>query len=114
MAAFLNTLSNIFTLSFVVTSMLSMGLALTIPQIAAPLRNGRLVALKQRQRQRKARRRLLGARRRRYDRAYGHPALIHQASPPPNAALLDAAVIHRCSPRGEAHACPQAVDEAHP
>ena len=45
MADFLNALSNIFTLLFVVTSMLSMGLALTIPQIAAPLRNGRLVAL---------------------------------------------------------------------
>ena len=45
MAAFLNTLSNIFTLLFVVTSMLSMGLALTIPQILAPLRNGRLIIL---------------------------------------------------------------------
>ncbi len=45
MAEFLNTLSNLFTLLFVVTSMLSMGLALTIPQIAAPLRNTRLVVL---------------------------------------------------------------------
>ena len=45
MVAFLNTLSNIFTLLFVVTSMLSMGLALTIPQILAPLRNGRLIVL---------------------------------------------------------------------
>jgi BASS family bile acid:Na+ symporter len=45
MAAFLNTLSNLFTLTFVITSMLAMGLSLTIPQILAPLRNGRLVAL---------------------------------------------------------------------
>lgn len=45
MAALLNTLSNLFTLLFVVTSMLSMGLALTIPQIEAPLRNARLVVL---------------------------------------------------------------------
>ncbi|HEY7850074.1 MAG TPA: bile acid:sodium symporter, partial [Ktedonobacterales bacterium] len=45
MAAFLNALSNVFTLAFVVTSMLAMGLSLTIPQIAGALRNGRLVAL---------------------------------------------------------------------
>ncbi|MGH2503875.1 MAG: bile acid:sodium symporter family protein [Ktedonobacterales bacterium] len=45
MAAFLNTLSNLFTLTFVITSMLAMGLSLTMPQILAPLRNGRLVAL---------------------------------------------------------------------
>jgi BASS family bile acid:Na+ symporter len=45
MAEFLNALSNLFTLLFVVTSMLSMGLALTVPQIAAPLRNARLVVL---------------------------------------------------------------------
>ena len=45
MAAFLNALSNVFTLAFVVTSMLSMGLALTIPQIIEPLRNARLVIL---------------------------------------------------------------------
>ena len=49
----------------------------------------------------------------------GIRALIRQANPPPNAALLDAAVMRRlglcrCLPRGEAHACPQAVDEAHP
>ena len=29
-------------------------------------------------------------------------------------ALLHAAMIRRCLPRGEAHACPQAVHEAHP
>lgn len=45
MAEFLNALSNLFTLLFVVTSMLSMGLALTIPQILAPLRNARLIVL---------------------------------------------------------------------
>ncbi|MGH2515636.1 MAG: bile acid:sodium symporter family protein, partial [Ktedonobacterales bacterium] len=37
------TLSNLFTLLLVITSMLSMGLALTIPQIIGPLRNARLV-----------------------------------------------------------------------
>jgi BASS family bile acid:Na+ symporter len=45
MAAFLNALSNVFTLAFVVTSMLAMGLSLTVPQIIAPLRNARLVLL---------------------------------------------------------------------
>lgn len=45
MADVLNTLSNLFTLAFVVTSMLSMGLSLTIPQILAPLKNTRLVAM---------------------------------------------------------------------
>jgi arsenite transporter len=45
MAEFLNALSNLFTLLFVVTSMLSMGLVLTIPQILAPLRNARLIVL---------------------------------------------------------------------
>jgi predicted Na+-dependent transporter len=40
-----NALLNLFTLAFVVTSMLIMGLSLTIPQILAPLRNGRLLAL---------------------------------------------------------------------
>ncbi|HEY7342624.1 MAG TPA: bile acid:sodium symporter [Ktedonobacterales bacterium] len=45
MAEFLNALSNLFTLLFVVTSMLSMGLALTIPQILAPLHNARLIIL---------------------------------------------------------------------
>lgn len=44
MADVLSTLSNLFTLAFVVTSMLSMGLSLTIPQILAPLKNTRLVA----------------------------------------------------------------------
>jgi predicted Na+-dependent transporter len=44
-AAFLTASSTLFTLLFVVTSMLSMGLALTIPQIVAPLHNTRLVAL---------------------------------------------------------------------
>jgi BASS family bile acid:Na+ symporter len=38
-------LQNMFTLAFVVSSMLAMGLSLTIPQILAPLRNARLVAL---------------------------------------------------------------------
>jgi predicted Na+-dependent transporter len=45
MAEFLNTLSNLFTLAFVITSMLSMGLSLTIPQITAPLKNVRLVIM---------------------------------------------------------------------
>ncbi len=41
----LQPLANLFTLAFVVTSMLSMGLGLTVQQIVSPLRNGRLVAL---------------------------------------------------------------------
>jgi BASS family bile acid:Na+ symporter len=45
MVEVLNALSNLFTLAFVVTSMLSMGLSLTIPQIIAPLRNTRLVIM---------------------------------------------------------------------
>lgn len=45
MAAVLNTLSNLFTVLFVVSSMLGMGLALTVPQIVKPLRNTRLIAL---------------------------------------------------------------------
>jgi predicted Na+-dependent transporter len=40
-----NALLNLITLAFVVTSMLTMGLSLTIPQVLAPLRNGRLLAL---------------------------------------------------------------------
>jgi BASS family bile acid:Na+ symporter len=45
MAEFLNALSNVFTLAFVVTSMLSMGLSLRISQIVEPLRAVRLVIL---------------------------------------------------------------------
>jgi predicted Na+-dependent transporter len=45
MADLLNALSNVFTLLFVVTSMFSMGLSLTVPQILQPLRNARLVAM---------------------------------------------------------------------
>jgi BASS family bile acid:Na+ symporter len=45
MAEVLTALSNVFTLTFVVTSMFSMGLGLTIPQITGPLRNARLVIL---------------------------------------------------------------------
>jgi predicted Na+-dependent transporter len=41
----LNLIMNLATLVFVVTSMLAMGFSLTIPQIIAPLRNARLVAL---------------------------------------------------------------------
>jgi predicted Na+-dependent transporter len=41
----LSTLQNLFTLSFVVTSMLSMGLSLTVSQILQPLRNTRLVIM---------------------------------------------------------------------
>jgi predicted Na+-dependent transporter len=41
----LQTLQNLFTLTFVVTSMLSMGLSLTVAQIVQPLRNRRLVTL---------------------------------------------------------------------
>jgi BASS family bile acid:Na+ symporter len=38
-------LQNLFTLGFVISSMLSMGLSLTVPQIIAPLRNTRLVIM---------------------------------------------------------------------
>ena len=41
----LQTLQNLFTLAFVVTSMLSMGLSLTVSQILQPLRNTRLVIM---------------------------------------------------------------------
>jgi predicted Na+-dependent transporter len=41
----LQTLQNLFTLSFVLTSMFGMGLSLTVPQILQPLRNVRLVLL---------------------------------------------------------------------
>ena len=41
----LQTLQNLFTLAFVGTSMLSMGLSLTVSQILQPLRNIRLVTL---------------------------------------------------------------------
>ena len=41
----LSTLQNLFTLTFVVTSMLSMGLSLTVSQILQPLRNIRLVIM---------------------------------------------------------------------
>jgi predicted Na+-dependent transporter len=41
----LQTLQNLFTLSFVVTSMLSMVLSLTVSQILQPLRNTRLVIM---------------------------------------------------------------------
>ncbi len=40
-----STLQNLFTLTFVVTSMLSMGLSLTVSQILQPLRNTRLVVM---------------------------------------------------------------------
>lgn len=45
MAELLTALSNLFTFTFVVTSMFSMGLGLTIPQVTGPLRNARLVIL---------------------------------------------------------------------
>jgi predicted Na+-dependent transporter len=45
MAELLGALSNVFTLLFVVTSMLSMGLSLTVAQILQPLRNTRLVGM---------------------------------------------------------------------
>lgn len=45
MEEFLSALSNLFTLAFVITSMLSMGLSLTIAQISAPLKNTRLVIM---------------------------------------------------------------------
>jgi predicted Na+-dependent transporter len=41
----LQTLQNLFTLAFVITSMMSMGLSLTVSQILQPLRNIRLVTL---------------------------------------------------------------------
>ena len=41
----LSTLQNLFTLTFVVTSMLSMGLSLTVSQILQPLKNTRLVTM---------------------------------------------------------------------
>jgi predicted Na+-dependent transporter len=41
----LGTLQNLFTLAFVITSMLSMGLSLTVSQILQPLRNSRLVIM---------------------------------------------------------------------
>jgi predicted Na+-dependent transporter len=41
----LETMQNLFTLAFVVTSMASMGLSLTVTEILQPLRNVRLVAL---------------------------------------------------------------------
>jgi len=43
--SYLQTLQNLFTLTFVVTSMASMGLSLTVAQILQPLRNVRLVSL---------------------------------------------------------------------
>jgi predicted Na+-dependent transporter len=45
MAEFLATLQNLFTFAFVVSSMLAMGLSLTVGQIVEPLRNVRLVLL---------------------------------------------------------------------
>lgn len=45
MADFLTTLQNLFTFVFVVSSMFAMGCSLTMDQIAAPLRNMRLVVL---------------------------------------------------------------------
>ena len=41
----LSALQNLFTLTFVVTSMLSMGLSLTVSQIIQPLKNTRLVIM---------------------------------------------------------------------
>jgi BASS family bile acid:Na+ symporter len=45
MADVLTVLSNVFTLAFVVTCLLSMGLSLTIPQIVEPLKQVRLVIM---------------------------------------------------------------------
>jgi predicted Na+-dependent transporter len=45
MAELLSTLQSLFTTAFVVTSMLVMGLSLTVPQILEPLRNVRLVVV---------------------------------------------------------------------
>ncbi|HEY6423692.1 MAG TPA: hypothetical protein VIY28_10695, partial [Pseudonocardiaceae bacterium] len=41
----LQTLQNLFTLAFVITSMASVGLSLTFTQILQPLKNTRLVLL---------------------------------------------------------------------
>src|SRR5690242_10759737 len=43
MAETLTVLSNIFTLTFVVSSMLALGFGLTVGQIVSPLRDGQLV-----------------------------------------------------------------------
>src|SRR5262249_60180686 len=45
MAEWLTTLSNLVTLTFVVSSMLSVGLGITLREIAQPLRNTRLVVM---------------------------------------------------------------------
>jgi BASS family bile acid:Na+ symporter len=45
MAEFLATLQNLFTFAFVVSSMLAMGLSLSVGQILQPLSNLRLVLL---------------------------------------------------------------------
>jgi BASS family bile acid:Na+ symporter len=45
MAELLATLQSLFTFAFVVSSMLAMGLSLTVPQIVQPLRNLRLVGM---------------------------------------------------------------------
>ena len=45
MAEFLATLQSLFTFAFVVSSMLAMGLSLTVGQIVEPLRSVRLVLL---------------------------------------------------------------------
>ena len=45
MSELVSTLSKVFTLTFVVTSMFSFGLRLTLQQIIEPLRNGRLVLM---------------------------------------------------------------------
>jgi BASS family bile acid:Na+ symporter len=45
MAELLSTLQSLFTTAFVVTSMLVMGMSLTVPRIVEPLRNVRLVVL---------------------------------------------------------------------
>jgi BASS family bile acid:Na+ symporter len=45
LAEVLSTLQSLFTTAFVVTSMLVMGMSLTVPQIIEPLRNVRLVVL---------------------------------------------------------------------
>jgi predicted Na+-dependent transporter len=44
-AELLSALSNVFTLLFVVSSMFSMGLSLTVAQVLQPLKNARLVAM---------------------------------------------------------------------
>src|SRR5690348_9290624 len=45
MSEFLASLSSVLTLAFAVTSMFSMGLRLTVAEIAEPLRGGRLVLI---------------------------------------------------------------------